>query len=328
MPWRLPVPRAWPDAQRRSRRHVRWALAAAAAGVLVCAAIMADRRMWLPGRDAAGLALLAFGFFGGHAYLHRRRLLPRTGLALASLGLMLCASMVAGIIAHVGLRFRRPFIDASLVRADAALHVDTMQWVHTLAGPPWVAGLLGAAYNSAVPAVLLTGAALAALGNASRVWELIYGYVAAILACALIHAAWPAVGNIAYHALPGSALSITGLPGDAGIFHLAAVRYYYAGDAGRIILALFKGVVTFPSFHTVMALLVAFALRGYGVVSLLAGLWAAAVIVSTIPVGGHYVVDLLGGAALWMGLVALVWLPLRKRSPRSSSLADHPLSAS
>lgn len=324
----LPSPLAWPNAHRRYRRHVRLGIAAACVGALACAVIIIDRRMWLPWPDAAGLALLAFGFLGGHLYLHQRRLLPKLELALGSVGLMLSISLVAGIIAHVGLRFRRPLIDEGLARADRALHVDTMQWVYGLAGPPWIAEVLGVVYNSAVPVVLLSAAALAARGEASRLWQLVYGYTAAILVCAFMHTAWPAVGNIAYHALSSAALTIAGLPNDAGIFHLAAVRYYYAGDADRIIMALFKGVVTFPSFHTVMALLVAFAMRGYGAISALVALWSGAVIVSTIPVGGHYAIDVLAGTALWILLEALIWLPVRNPSVRSPGTAGKSLSAS
>ncbi|MFN3551857.1 MAG: phosphatase PAP2 family protein, partial [Novosphingobium meiothermophilum] len=68
-------------------------------------------------------------------------------------------------------------------------------------------------------------------------------------------------------------------------------------------LAKVEGIVTFPSFHMVMALMAPYALRGAGLASMVAFVWAALVTVSSIVIGGHYVVDLLGGAVTWVAAI-------------------------
>ena len=69
-----------------------------------------------------------------------------------------------------------------------------------------------------------------------------------------------------------------------------------------------EGVVTFPSFHAITALLIAHAWRGLPGATLFK-IWAALVIVSAVPIGGHYVIDLVVGAALWGVFAAIAnWL--------------------
>lgn len=67
-----------------------------------------------------------------------------------------------------------------------------------------------------------------------------------------------------------------------------------------------QGMVTFPSFHTVLALLVPFALRGYRWVFWPAVTLNAVVLVGTLTEGGHYLTDVLGGASIFVCSAFLV----------------------
>lgn len=74
---------------------------------------------------------------------------------------------------------------------------------------------------------------------------------------------------------------------------------------GHIVRVNIKGLIGFPSFHTVEALLIAWYARELKRVR-----WAAlainlGVIVSTPIQGGHHVVDLLGGAVVAAAAIAL-----------------------
>jgi membrane-associated phospholipid phosphatase len=73
-------------------------------------------------------------------------------------------------------------------------------------------------------------------------------------------------------------------------------------QAGVAILAIhdLEGVITFPSFHTIMALLVVQAWWWNRFLRLPVLGWNLAVIFSTLPMGGHYFVDLIAGALLWL----------------------------
>jgi membrane-associated phospholipid phosphatase len=104
------------------------------------------------------------------------------------------------------------------------------------------------------------------------------------------------------------------VPKGAGIYHLDAFHHLHAGTDPGFGLADMSGLVTFPSFHTVLGLLLAQAvaetrLAWLGVAA------SAAVIVSTIPIGGHYVIDILAGTLIW--LIAAV-IARRISSPSGS----------
>ena len=66
------------------------------------------------------------------------------------------------------------------------------------------------------------------------------------------------------------------------------------------------GVATFPSFHTALALMTAAAWRDVPRIRVAMFAWQGLVIISTIPIGGHFVVDLIAGAACW-GVAHVLW---------------------
>jgi len=74
-----------------------------------------------------------------------------------------------------------------------------------------------------------------------------------------------------------------------------------------------------------MALMTPYALRGLPGLSAPAWCWGAPVIVSTIPIGGHYAIDFLAGAAIWAAIVlaasrfAQATHPMRVRYRRVAS---------
>lgn len=245
-----------------------------------------------------------------------RRLNERAILLFGSVGLMLLSSLVAGIIAHAGLRLKRPFVDRALQFADWLLMIDTPAWVFAVSRHPVMAHALAAFYNSTVPVVIITAFALSIVGTKDRTWELVYAYSAGIIICSLIFAAFPAIGTFAFAGInPETA---PGLPVSAGRFHLKAVEYYRYGSAPVVDIAKFNGVVTFPSFHTIMAIIVAYALRGFGALSYAAALWSALVIVSTVPIGGHFVIDIIGGGSLRLALLLLAKTLARPKSVRAT----------
>jgi membrane-associated phospholipid phosphatase len=75
------------------------------------------------------------------------------------------------------------------------------------------------------------------------------------------------------------------------------------GRLGRVDLAHTDGLITFPSMHAVLALLVCLALWQYRRWRVPLMFFTILMLVATVSEGGHYLVDVLGGAALG----ALVW---------------------
>jgi len=261
-----------------------------AIGILIATGMVVPRKVWLTG------AITPAVLFALHLYYARVRRDQRLELLAGSMALLLWSAATCAIIAHAGMRLRRPLVDDILASADLAIGIDTPRLVMAFAGHPLLGTLLYAIYLSAVPAVLITVLLLSLAGKASRLWEVIFGYCSGLLICALASVAWPALANFVHAGIKPE--QTHGLPTSAGVFFLDSVRYYRDGYNPIVDPHYFDGVVTFPSFHTIMALIVAYACRG----TLLSGLayfWAAVLIISTVPIGGHYVVDLWAGSLLW-----------------------------
>jgi membrane-associated phospholipid phosphatase len=73
----------------------------------------------------------------------------------------------------------------------------------------------------------------------------------------------------------------------------------------------FDGVVNFPSFHCCMALLTAYVYRGMARISGFVYAFSGLVIVSCVPIGGHYLSDIVAGAAVWGAFVVMTRLRSR-----------------
>lgn len=285
-----PVESATP---RYRARTLGWIAVAAAvpvaAGVVLASGMRLEFTSFLPLLGAAALLGAV------HHIYTRLRPRPRLALPAGLLALLILSGLLAGIISHAGLRLHYPLIDAWLDGADRATGIDTPRLALMLARHPYGGELLGLIYVSAFPATFLTALWLGMRGEAGRAWELGLGFAGGILSAAVIAAFFPALGNIAYHHLDGA----KGLPAGAGSYYLEAFHYFRDGHDPHFDLRQLSGVVEFPSFHMVMALLVPYGLRRSGALGWVAIVWSLLVVVSTIAIGGHYVIDLVGGAMLW-----------------------------
>jgi membrane-associated phospholipid phosphatase len=291
----LPAPASPARAEGRRARRLGWATALL--GAPCAMAVLAASGMRIVPDSL--LALLATLILLGaiHLVYSRFRAHLRIELASGVLAMMMATAMTAGIVSNAGLRLHRPLIDGLLSRADHAIGIDTPALVRAFVGQPILGEVLNLAYLSAFPLVFVAAFGLALCGRADRTWEIGWGFSACILVSSLVAAFYPAIGNIPYAHLEG--LAGHGLPAGAGTFYVAAFHALYDGQGGWLDMRQLEGVVTFPSFHVVMGIIVAWAFRRTGILGWVAAIWCALVAISTIPIGGHYVVDLIGGTALW-----------------------------
>ena len=85
---------------------------------------------------------------------------------------------------------------------------------------------------------------------------------------------------------------------------VSCFELYRSGDVRTIGVTMLCGVVNFPSFHACLALMTAHACRDSRL-AVPARIWNALVIVSAIPMGGHYIVDLMAGAGVFAALALI-----------------------
>lgn len=232
----------------------------------------------------------------------------------------LIGSTVCNIISvNAGLSLGFPLVDGQLRAGDALLGVDAVSLVENFVALPRLTASLNLVYvHSNWIAVLVVLAQ--ALRRDARVQAMVC-YAGGLLVVTLVSTLLPAIGSIAFAGL--DRLEAHGLPADAGTYHLAVFHYYREGGA-LIDNAHLSGVAVFPSFHTIMGLIIATSLHGsrFGPLGILLG---AVTLVSTVPIGGHYVVDVAAGVVVWAGLMRLAQYRVDLRTPSRPVVLGPPM---
>lgn len=250
----------------------------------------------------ARFVLLALLLLAVAVYCHHRghdwRLKDSASVAAcATIGLLLC-----GLVSITGLRVGFPLADGMLARSDALAGFDVREVVRFTAAEPSISALLHFAYNSSgLLCIAAAGWSLLAKDRA-RLWQVVATIVIAMQITALVSVLFPARGAILAFGL--NSLQEFGLPPGAGTYSAREFAHFYWGSDTLVMLKDMNGIVTFPSFHTVMALVI---MQGFVATQLkwVAIGWSALTIVSTVPMGGHYVTDLAGGLLVWAAAYAL-----------------------
>lgn len=227
---------------------------------------------------------------------------PRLGHAAAIVGTATAALMVCGLISNAGLRIGVPLIDPWLIAADAAVGVNVGDMIRAIAGMPALIASLSFVYNASGVAAVIVIAVLLARGSLGKAWEVTATAILAMQVVAALSVALPATGAAARFGL--DALQGNGLPQGAGTYFWPAFAHFRFGTETVLRLEDMSGLVSFPSFHTVIALLVSQA-AWHTKWRWPAALWTAVVILSAIPMGGHYVADLVAGGLVWGGCAAI-----------------------
>lgn len=225
----------------------------------------------------------------------------------ALLGSTVCNTMSV----NAGLRLGFPLADSWLLAADAMMGFHPIRAVTFVAAHPRLAEMLNAVYVSsngiAVMAVIAHGF------RRENSFTPLVCYSGGLLAVCCISTMMPAIGNIAY-----SGLSLDGLPAGAGTYYLPTFHYYREGIGNVVSNDHLSGVAVFPSFHTVMGLVIATSLKG-SKLSPLAFVFGIATVISAVPIGGHYVSDVLAGVAVWAFMMGLAQTPFALRRPSAKS---------
>jgi membrane-associated phospholipid phosphatase len=123
----------------------------------------------------------------------------------------------------------------------------------------------------------------------------------------------PAAGAYSYYHLPLTAYENFGA--GSGMWHHELLMALRSGATTVIDFNVPNSncLVTFPSGHTILAIIMTYALRGSRWTFIPALIVNGAMLVSTIPHGGHHLFDLVVGAAIAAFVIMLVRLPLGAR---------------
>jgi hypothetical protein len=193
--------------------------------------------------------------------------------------------------------------DPALAKFDAFLGFNWHRWTASIQGLPLFDKLLKAAYFSLLPQIVLTIFLLAHADREDRNKEFFWTVLVSLLATTAVFKLFPAVGPFAFYELELDRAT-----------HLKDLVQLRAGAAHAYSVPQMEGLIAFPSYHTVMALILPYVHRGLRHTFVPSLVLNALMLLSTPSHGGHYLVDMLGGVVIAVASIALVRYAMAIRS--------------
>lgn len=237
-------------------------------------------------------------------YLRRSRAIADMTAATALWGALMSTGVV---LSYLAASCALPLQDEMMERLDRVVGFDWLVWHDAMLSHPILSWLLSIAYYSLQPQAAFSIIYFVVSGRTGRIRELLLLSGATLAASVLISAMWPTLGPCA---AKGPSVGPCAANGGGNIPYLRDVLALRAGGPWHFELLAMEGIITMPSYHTAMAVLLTYAFRrtglvGYGITTL-----NLVMLLSIPPIGGHYLVDVFAGGALALGAI-VVW-----RAPR------------
>lgn len=246
------------------------------------------------------LGLMAIG-----AYVRGIKDTPRLALALIGVAIFMGFTAVSSVFIFTLFPLPHPLIDPWLISLDGMLGYHWPSFVQALAAYPGFAQGLGYLYHTSLPQIVLTICLLAALGRTLTLHRFLMVGILTLIAAVAIWWVWPSIGPSGFMVIPADVRQATGLYFDSA--YGAYLRQLVETGPPRISPEVMTGVVAFPSYHMVMACMVVWYTRG--TMLFLPALVANALMIpATLSHGGHHLIDLPAGVAVF---AACAWLASR-----------------
>lgn len=218
-------------------------------------------------------------------------------------GLIMAYSMIEAALALLGVRSPAPIADAWLAAADELLPLTATDIViGTRQMPEWAIWALSKAYVQTGPYLYVSLIVLLVTDREAAAWRLFLIWGGSFLTISLMAFSAPALGCFS-QLTPDQ---VDHLPKGAGRYAIRTFQEFRNATEPVLSLGHVSGVITFPSFHTACALILAQAWHGTRIFGVLAKMLTGVIIFSCVPMGGHYLVDLIAGAAVWWGVTLAI----------------------
>ncbi len=199
---------------------------------------------------------------------------------------------------------RMPLQDLAFARINDAMGFDWPRWFLAIMAHPVPRTILSDAYSSLLFQIFGSIIYLAITGRGARNHQLLWAVMLSALISAVVSGLLPAIGPFIPGQMPNFSVALLG------------VR---SGAVSHIDVTDMKGIVTMPSFHTVLAILFTWAHRPPSRSFIPVALLNLVMLISIPFAGHHYVVDMLAGAALAAVTIAIVTAMTPLPAPRLAS---------
>ncbi len=245
---------------------------------------------------AAGRGLLLLAIALSVTAGFRLLRLRRGALMAEYFAVSMAASTAICVLSYLCLASAGPLADSRLMAMDRALGFDWLAGYRFVHAHPGLTLVLGLAYGSLMVQGLYFCLLHGLMDNKQRLRDMFWLFLASGALACLGTLLLPALG-------PSKFYNIQTTSG-----FVPVMQHLLSGRDLSFSLAEMTGVVSFPSFHTSMALAYCWAFRKTGVIGM--GIMALnLVMLCAVPFfGGHYLVDMVAGAAAMLLSLALVKL--------------------
>jgi membrane-associated phospholipid phosphatase len=267
--------------------------------------------------DAAYLLVsLAGGYLAGRFVLVRLKDDSKPiarGLSGFAVGLMsftkACAVLLpfstsSALFMYLAAATQAPLTDAKLAALDAAIGFDWLAFLATVNAMPLVSAALVFAYHSTGPLLISLFVFLSFTHREERLYELLALMALTTMCTAILQAMIPAAG--AYALFQPNREAFSNFTDQAGMWHYAELVDLRAGKSFTYFAAKTSGMVTFPSFHTILGVITLYAIRDHRFLAPPVLVLNSLMIVATIPEGGHHLVDVLAGLVIAAACILFV----------------------
>ncbi|SDA94002.1 PAP2 superfamily protein [Mesorhizobium qingshengii] len=205
----------------------------------------------------------------------------------------------------------KPLMDSSFAYIDAALGFDWLAAVRTLNSSSIVASVLMFSYHAIGPLMIGLLFLLALSSDADALMEFIAMIAVSAVFTGSMMMAFPTAGAYAFYA--PSHETYSNFTGMGGLLHLQTLTTLRSGRPFVFHIAGAMGLVSFPSFHCALGIIVAYSYRRIYWLAAVVGALVAIMIPSTIPEGGHHLTDAIAGILIGLACIAIVRAVSTKR---------------
>jgi hypothetical protein len=241
-----------------------------------------------------------YGLFGYYNAISPHRGNPRIVFPLTAIAQIILVVAVMTALSYIATSANLPLADITLLAFDRALGFDFRSYLDFVNDRPWLVRILATGYLAIHWQILLIVVVLPLVGYYRRVGEFVCAFFIALVTTTCVSTLVPAIG--VYGVMNLTALDFpnvvqSGYPGGyADTLRVAPLLR----DGSLRMLDVFEmaGVLTFPSFHAVSAVLYTWAFWPIRRLRLINLFCNSTMIVSAPVGGGHYLVDIIAGIAV------------------------------
>jgi hypothetical protein len=261
-----------------------------------------------------------YGLFGYRNAVSPSSRNPRIAFTLTAIAQMIMVISVMTSITYIATAANLPLTDTTLLAVDRALGLDFRSYLNFINDRMWLIYILAAGYRAIAWPVWVIVIALPLAGYHQRGGEFICAFTLALIATTCVSTLLPATGI--YGTMGLVAADYPNIDPQSyynGMHEIPALR-----DGSLRVLDLFHldGVLTFPSFHAISAVLYAWALWPVRWLRPLNIFCNGAMLVATPVGGGHYFIDVIAGIAVAVAAVYAARLIGRTLTTSGHSATD------